>query len=33
MGATPPTAMKQAARELAGVLKGDDVDAVLLLGV
>lgn len=33
MGATPPTAMEPAARDLAGVLKGDHVDAVLLLGV
>ena len=33
MGATPPAAMEPAARELAGVLKGDNVDAVLLLGV
>lgn len=33
MGATPPPALEPAARELAGVLKGDDVDRVLLLGV
>lgn len=33
MGATPPEAMEPAARELAGVLKGDEVDTVLLMGV
>lgn len=33
MGATPPQAMEASARELAGVLKGDSVDAVLLIGV
>ncbi len=33
MGATPPAAMEASARELAGVLKGDGVDAVLLIGV
>lgn len=33
MGATPPEAMEASARELAGVLKGDGVDAVLLIGV
>jgi D-proline reductase (dithiol) PrdB len=33
MGATPPSAMEASARELAGVLKGDRVDAVLLIGV
>ncbi|MFM9882150.1 MAG: glycine/sarcosine/betaine reductase selenoprotein B family protein [Burkholderiales bacterium] len=33
MGATPPAGMEANARELAGVLKGDKVDAVLLMGV
>jgi len=33
MGATPPAGMEANARELAGVLKGDGVDAVLLMGV
>ena len=33
MGATPPAAMEANARELAGVLKGDRVDSVILLGV
>lgn len=30
MGATPPTAMEPLAREIAGILKQDKVDAVLL---
>jgi D-proline reductase (dithiol) PrdB len=33
MGATPPAGMEANARELAGVLKGDKVDTVLLMGV
>ncbi len=33
MGATPPAAMEANARELAGVLNGDRVDVVLLMGV
>lgn len=33
MGATPPASMEASARELAGVLKGDGVDAVVLMGV
>ena len=33
MGATPPTAMEPVARDLAGLLKQDQVDAVLLVPV
>ena len=33
MGATPPTVMEPVARELVGVLKGDNVDAVVLVPV
>jgi len=33
MGATPPTAHEAVARDLAGLLKGDGVDGVLLAGV
>ena len=33
MGATDPTEMKNAARKLAGLLKGDRVDAALLVPV
>lgn len=33
MGATPPEAMEASARELAAVLTGDSVDAVLLIPV
>ncbi|MBU4566444.1 MAG: glycine/betaine/sarcosine/D-proline family reductase selenoprotein B [Desulfarculus sp.] len=33
MGATDPGAMEQAAREVAGLLKGDRVDSVLLIPV
>jgi D-proline reductase (dithiol) PrdB len=33
MGATPPETMEAAAHDLAQVLKGDDVDIVLLMGV
>jgi D-proline reductase (dithiol) PrdB len=33
MGATPPDRLEAAARDLAGVMKGDNVDAVLLVPV
>jgi D-proline reductase (dithiol) PrdB len=33
MGATPPNVMEASARELVSVLKGDQVDAVVLMGV
>ena len=33
MGATPPTVMEPVARDLVGVLKGDNVDAVVLVPV
>ena len=33
MGATDPSAMEPAARDLAGLLKGDRVDAALLVPV
>ena len=33
MGATPPTVMEPGARDLASVLKGDNVDAVVLVPV
>lgn len=33
MGATPPTAMEAVAKDLAGILKQDNVDGVLLAGV
>ena len=33
MGATDPAPMEQAAREVAGLLKGDGVDTVLLVPV
>ena len=33
MGATPPTVMEPVARDLANVLKGDNVDAVVLVPV
>ena len=33
MGATPPTVMEPVARDLASVLKGDNVDAVVLVPV
>ena len=33
MGATPPTVMESIARDLAGVLKADNVDAVALVPV
>jgi len=33
MGATPPTAMEAVAKDLAGTLKSDNVDAVVLAGV
>jgi D-proline reductase (dithiol) PrdB len=33
MGATPPAGMEANARELAAILKGDQVDTVVLMGV
>jgi hypothetical protein len=33
MGATPPTAHAAVAKDLAGLLKSDDVTGILLVGV